>query len=155
MVSAPLVDAIVPTILVVDDDPNISDLLCRFLTRQGMKVLVASSGPQCLETVQNFPSIDAIVLDVMMPGMDGLQVSAALKQMEQTRRIPIILLTARGDEKTRVAGMNLGVSAFMTKPASGRDILAQIHAHLTPSHQTRIGQQALQSPAAPESIIKP
>ena len=137
MVSAPLVDAIVPTILVVDDDPNVSDLLCRFLTRQGMKVLVASNGPQCLETVQNSPSIDAIVLDVMMPGMDGLQVSAALKQMDHTRGIPIILLTARGDEKTRVAGMHLGVSAFMTKPASGRDLLAQIHAHLTPSHQTR------------------
>src|SRR5262249_25565392 len=149
------INAIVPTILVVDDDPNVSDLLCRFLTRQGMKVIVASTGPQCLETVQNFPNIDVIILDVMMPGMDGLQVSAALKQMEQTRRIPIILLTARGDEKTRVAGMNLGVSAFITKPASGRDILAQIHAHLTLSYQTRISQQALQPPAAPESIIKP
>ena len=153
MASVPL-DTIILTILVVDDDPNVSDLLCCFLTRQGMKVLVAPNGPQCLETVQNSPSIDAIVLDIMMPGMDGLQVSAALKQMEHTRGIPLILLTARGDEKTRVAGMNLGVSAFMTKPASGRDLLAQIHAHLSPSHQTRISQKVLQLSADPESIIK-
>ncbi|MBI3756470.1 MAG: response regulator [Deltaproteobacteria bacterium] len=154
MSSAPIVHAGVPTVLVVDDDPNLSDLLCRFLTRQGIKVLVASSGPQCLETVQNSPSIDAIVLDVMMPGMDGLQVSAALKQMEQTRGIPIILLTARGDEKTRAAGVNLGVSAFMTKPTSGRDLLAQIHAHITPSHEARRRQQALPPLAEPESTIK-
>ena len=138
MASASSINTSVPTILVVDDDPNVSDLLCRFLTRHGMKVIVASTGIQCLEIVQNFPNIDVIVLDVMMPGMDGIQVSAALKQMEQTRRIPIILLTARGDEKTRVAGTNLGVSAFIIKPASGRDILAQIHAHLTLSRQTRL-----------------
>ena len=89
-----------PAVLVVDDDPDLVDLLSRFLSRQGMKILVASNGPQCLELVQSSPPIDVIVLDIMMPGMDGLQVCAALKGMESARAIPIILLTARDDVET-------------------------------------------------------
>jgi DNA-binding response OmpR family regulator len=137
MPGASVVDSIVLTVLLVDDDPDLCELLSRFLTRQGMKTLIASSGPQCLEIAENFPTIDVIVLDIMMPGMDGLEVCAVLKQRETTRGIPIILLTARGDEKTRQAGINLNVNAFLIKPVSSRNLLAHIQTHAAANRESR------------------
>ncbi len=127
-----------PAVLVVDDDPDLTDLLSRFLSRQGMKTLVASNGPQCLEIVRDYPGIDVIVLDIMMPEMDGLQVCAALKQMETARTIPIILLTARDDVSTRLAGVALGISEFIVKPASGRDLVARIHRQVAANRAARV-----------------
>lgn len=132
-----------PAVLVVDDDPDLIDLLSRFLSRQGMKTFVALSGPQCLEIVREQPHLDAIVLDIMMPGMDGLQVCSALKQMETARTIPIILLTARDDVATRLAGVELGVSEFMVKPASGRDLVACIQTQIEASRKARTMQPAI------------
>jgi len=136
-----------PSVLVVDDDPDLVDLLSRFLARQGMKTSVASSGPQCLEIMQTAPAIDVIVLDIMMPGMDGLQVCAALKKMENARAIPIILLTARDDVTTRLAGVELGVSEFIVKPASGRDLVARIQTQVEASRKARAMEQSLDSSA--------
>lgn len=119
-------DKAAPAVLVVDDDPDLVDVLSRFLSRQGMKIFVASNGPQCLEIVQCASPIDVIVLDIMMPGMDGLQVCAALKEIESAQAIPVILLTARDDIETRLAGAELGVSEFIVKPASGRELVARI-----------------------------
>ncbi|MGE0684128.1 MAG: PleD family two-component system response regulator [Candidatus Binatia bacterium] len=144
-----------PAVLVVDDDPDLVDLLSRFLSRQGMKILVASNGPQCLEIVQSSPSIDVIVLDIMMPGMDGLQVCAALKEIESARTIPIILLTARDDVETRIAGVELGVSEFIIKPASGRDLVARIQTQVEASRKARIMEQTPNSSPALESTTKP
>ena len=121
---------IAPIVLVVDDDPDLTDLLSRFLSRQGIKTLVALSGTQCLETVERRPDIDVIVLDVMMPGMDGLQVCATLRQMKGASTIPIILLTARDDASTRLAGVELGVSDFVVKPTSGYHLVARIQAQV-------------------------
>jgi DNA-binding response OmpR family regulator len=126
-----------PAVLVVDDDPDLTDLLSRFLSRQGMRTLVASNGLQCLEIVRDYPSIDVIVLDIMMPEMDGLQVCAALKQMETARTIPIILLTARDDVSTRLAGVALGISDFIVKPANGRDLVARIHRQVEANRTAR------------------
>lgn len=133
-----------PAVLVVDDDPDLIDLLSRFLSRQGMKTFVALSGPQCLEIVREQPHLDAIVLDIMMPGMDGLQVCSALKQMETARTIPIILLTARDDVATRLAGVELGVSEFIVKPASGRDLVARIQTQVEASRKARAMEQAME-----------
>jgi DNA-binding response OmpR family regulator len=144
-----------PAVLVVDDDPDLVDLLSRFLSRQGMKTLIASSGLQCLEIVRAQPQIDAIVLDIMMPGMDGLQVCAALKQMETTRTIPIILLTARDDVATRLAGVELGVSEFIVKPASGRDLVARIQTQVEASRKARDMEKAFSAPAAVPPTSKP
>lgn len=144
-----------PAVLVVDDDPDLIDLLSRFLSRQGMKTFVASSGPQCLDIVRDSPSIDVIVLDIMMPGMDGLQVCAALKQIETARTIPVILLTARDDVATRLAGVELGVSEFIVKPASGRDLIARIQTQVEASRKARDMEKALPLPPLSESSTKP
>ncbi len=150
MPDAPIIDPIILTVLLVDDDPDLCDLLSRFLTRQGMRTLTASSGPQCLEIAQNLPIINVIVLDVMMPGMDGLEVCATLKQREATRDIPIIFLTARGDEKTQQAAMRLGVSSFLVKPVSSRNLLAHIQAQAAANRQTSTDQQVCPLPSASE-----
>jgi DNA-binding response OmpR family regulator len=142
---------VAPAVLVVDDDPDLVDLLSRFLSRQGMKILVASNGPQCLEIVQGSPPIDVIVLDIMMPGMDGLQVCAALKEIESARAIPIILLTARDDVEIRIAGVELGVSEFIVKPASGRDLVARIQTQVEASRKARAMEHTLQ----PSTTLKP
>jgi DNA-binding response OmpR family regulator len=144
-----------PAVLVVDDDPDLVDLLGRFLSRQGMKILVASNGPQCLEIVQSSPPIDIIVLDIMMPGMDGLQVCAALKETENARAIPIILLTARDDVETRIAGVELGVSEFIVKPVSGRDLVARIRTQIEASRKARAMEQTLKPSNVLETVTKP
>jgi DNA-binding response OmpR family regulator len=144
-----------PAVLVVDDDPDLIDLLSRFLSRQGMKTFVASSGLQCLDIVREQPHLDAIVLDIMMPGMDGLQVCTALRQMETARTIPIILLTARDDVATRLAGLELGVSEFIVKPASGRDLVARIQTQVEASRKARAMEQALALGSSAESTAKP
>ncbi|MBI3301547.1 MAG: response regulator [Deltaproteobacteria bacterium] len=103
-----------PRILVVDDNPDTVDLVSRYLSWQGMVAVPAYSGQQCLEQVRQ-GAVDVIVLDVMMPGMDGLEVCAALQQMASARATSIILLTACDDRETRLAGIKLGVSDFLRK----------------------------------------
>ena len=144
-----------PSVLVVDDDPDLVDLLSRFLSRQGMKTLVASSGPQCLKIMQSAPAIDVIILDIMMPGMDGLQVCAALKKMESARSIPVILLTARDDVTTRLAGVELGVSEFIVKPANGRDLVSRIKTQVEANRKAQAMEQSLDSPSASKPVSKP
>ena len=143
-------DAATPAVLVVDDDPDLVDLLSRFLSRQGMKTFVATSGRQCLEIVQDVQFIDVIVLDIMMPGMDGLQVCDALKKIECARTIPIILLTARDDTETRLAGLALGISEFIVKPASGRELVIRIQTQVEASRKARARAQALIPSLGPE-----
>jgi DNA-binding response OmpR family regulator len=123
------------TVLVVDDDPAIVELMGQFLTRQGLVVISAYDGQQCLEMVRQ-GHIDAIILDIMMPDMNGLTVCAALRKMTSTQSVPIIFLTAYDDPEIRLAGAELGGNAFLVKPIRGQDLLACLHSHLTGScHQ--------------------
>jgi DNA-binding response OmpR family regulator len=121
-------------ILAVDDDPDALFILDRLLCRQGYRVRTANGGRAALAALEE-DLVDVIVLDVMMPDLDGLQVCGALRQNERTRGIPIILLTASADTETRLAAMALGVSEFVTKPLNSRDLLARIRAQL---HQRRL-----------------
>jgi two-component system cell cycle response regulator len=116
-------------VLVVDDDPDAVEILTRLLAMQKFSTVPARSGLQCLEIVRNQP-IDVILLDVNMPGMDGLTVCAELARDERTRSIPIILVTARDDYETRVAGMKLGVSEFLAKPVSKAELFARVRGQL-------------------------
>ena len=118
-----------PTVLVVDDDPGQVDLLTRFLTQQGISVLSAYDGQQCLEKIQT-ASVDTIILDVLMPRMTGLEVCRVLRDKVATRKIPIIILTATDDPETRQAGQRLGVEEFLIKPVSGKQLLVYIQAHI-------------------------
>jgi DNA-binding response OmpR family regulator len=138
-----------PVVLVVDDDPDLVDLLSRFLSRHGMVALPAYSGQQCLERVDQSPTIDVIVLDVMMPEMDGLEVCTILRQSERSRTIPIILLTARDDLETRLAGVRLGVSDFVVKPASGQDLVSRIRTLVDARRKGQQMEDALASTAPP------
>ena len=116
-----------PTILVVDDNKNILEFLLLLLSKHGLSVLGASSGSECLEIVTS-QAIDLIILDVMMPEMDGLEVCRQLKKVNGL--IPVILLTARDDMKTRAAAMDLGVSEFVAKPVNNQDLLNRIRLQL-------------------------
>jgi DNA-binding response OmpR family regulator len=116
-----------PTILVVDDDSASGDIVSRLLVREGYATRVVTCGVDCLRILRA-ERIDLVLLDVMMPGMDGLQVCAALHA--EHSRVPIILLTAKDDTTTRAEGMHLGVTEFLTKPINRADLLARVRAQL-------------------------
>lgn len=122
------------TILAVDDDPDALFILDRLLCRQGYRVRTAGGGKAALAALEE-QNVDVIVLDVMMPDLDGLQVCRALRQNERTRSIPVILLTASAHTETRIAAMEVGVTEFVTKPLNSRDLLARIRAQL---HQRKL-----------------
>jgi DNA-binding response OmpR family regulator len=115
------------TVLVVDDNKEVVDILSRLLSRHKLTALGAYSGPECLEIVRSH-SVDVVILDVMMPGMDGLEVCEELKRLSPS--LPVILLTAKDDMATRAAGMALGVSEFVVKPINNRDLLARIQTQI-------------------------
>jgi CheY-like chemotaxis protein len=118
------------TILVVDDNKDTVDILTRLLVRHGMSVLQAYNGPECLETVRSH-TIDVLLLDVMMPGMDGLAVCAELKRVSPALPTQVILVTAKDDMTTRAAAMALGVSEFVVKPVNHADLLVRIQTQLS------------------------
>ena len=111
------------TVLVVDDNRDVVDILAHLLSRHGLIALGAYSGRECLEIVRSRP-VDVVTLDVMMPEMDGLEVCGELKRLSPS--LPIILLTAKDDMATRAAAMALGVSEFVVKPINNRDLIARI-----------------------------
>jgi len=118
-----------PVILVVDDNPDALDIAARLLEREGYRTHRASSGPACIEIVRTEP-VDLVLLDVMMPGMDGFEVCTALRDLEAGKRLPIIMLTARDDVDTRLEGIHHGVSEFLTKPINRHELFARVRAQL-------------------------
>ena len=103
------------TILVVDDEPDVAELLSLILKADGYNVLVAGDGQEALEKARK-GSPDLILLDVMLPKMDGYRVARMLKFDENFRHIPIIMLTAKIQEKDKKTGLEMGVDDYMTKP---------------------------------------
>jgi DNA-binding response OmpR family regulator len=116
-------------ILIVDDDPNTLEILRRWLQREGYTTVSADNGRSCLDELGKEP-VDVIVLDVMMPGMDGLQVCEHLRENAAWRSIPVMLLTAKDDIETRSRGMVLGVSEYLTKPVNKLELFARLQAQL-------------------------
>ena len=116
-------------ILIVDDDPHTLEILSRWLARETYQTVRADSGITCLERLAE-NRIDVIVLDVMMPDMDGLQVCERLRAHPDWRSIPVILLTAKDDIETRARGMTLGVSEYLTKPVNKVELLTRLKAQV-------------------------
>jgi len=116
-------------IMVVDDDPDTVTILTRYLQREGFGTLEALSGPQCLKLVGEH-HVDVILLDLMMPEMDGFEVVRALKNNPATAEIPIIMITARDDIESRSEGMRVGVSDFLAKPVFRKQLANRIKAQL-------------------------
>jgi len=117
------------SILIVEDDPDISDLIAHYLQRAGHEVMRLTSGSEVMPRVRTAPP-DLVILDLMLPGMDGLLVCQAMRANTATAAIPIIMLTARGDEADRIAGLELGADDYVTKPFSAKELVARVAARL-------------------------
>ena len=120
-------------VLVVDDEENIRMLVKFNLEKAGYEVLEASDGNKAIETAVN-STPDIVILDLMLPGIDGLEVCRNLKRHPRTAALPIIMLTAKSDEIDRVIGLELGADDYMTKPFSQRELVARIKAVLRRSN---------------------
>lgn len=112
-------------ILVVEDDKNISKLLKYNLEKDGYDCSIAISGEEALDKLKKRP-VDLIILDIMLPEMDGFEVTRVIKQDERLRTIPIIMLTAKGEEVDRIVGFELGADDYVVKPFSPRELLLRV-----------------------------
>jgi len=116
-------------VLIVEDEPDIRDLVVHHLKREGYQVSAAASGEEALRQVQAAPP-DLVLLDLMMPAMDGLEVCRRLRQDPATAMLPIVMLTAKGDEVDRVLGLEIGADDYIVKPFSPKELLARVRALL-------------------------
>jgi DNA-binding response OmpR family regulator len=117
------------TVLLVEDERDIADLVRYHVEKAGMRVVHAADGGTALRLARaELP--DVVILDLMLPGLDGLEVCRQLRREAATRRLPIIMLTARGEEVDRVVGLELGADDYVVKPFSPRELIARIRAVL-------------------------
>ena len=114
-------------ILVVDDEARMRKLVADFLAKEGFEVLEAEDGEKAMDLFYADKDIALVILDVMMPKMDGWQV---LREMRESSQVPVIMLTARSDEKDELRGFDLGVDEYVTKPFSPRTLVARVEAIL-------------------------
>ena len=124
-------------ILVVDDEEDILELVRFNLAREGYDIMCAASGEEALKIVHTVP-LDLIVLDLMLPGMDGLAVMKRIKADSEKNQIPVIMLTAKGEESDIVIGLELGADDYVTKPFSPKVLIARIRALF---RRRRVGQE--------------
>jgi phosphate regulon transcriptional regulator PhoB len=132
------------TVLLVEDERDIADLVRYHVEKAGMRFLHASDGGTALRLVRTeLP--DVALLDLMLPGLDGLEVCRQLRREAATRRLPIIMLTARGEEVDRVVGLELGADDYVVKPFSPRELLARIRAVLrrVDGHEPKSAERAV------------
>jgi DNA-binding response OmpR family regulator len=115
-----------PTLLVIDDDQELCAMLVEYLGPEGFGILTAATGPAGLEQLARAP-VDLVVLDVMLPELSGFEV---LRRIRAASRVPVIMLTARGEEVDRVVGLELGADDYLAKPFSPRELVARIRAVL-------------------------
>ncbi len=113
--------------LVVEDDPDIVELLVHYLTSDGWTVATVGDGREALARVQT-DAFDLVLLDLQLPGMDGLALCTEIRRQPATRRIPIVMLTARGDETDRIVGLEVGADDYIVKPFSPKELLARLRA---------------------------
>jgi phosphate regulon transcriptional regulator PhoB len=117
------------TVLVVDDERDIVELVRYHLEKEGFRCLMAADGPGALRLAREARP-DVLVLDRMLPGLDGLEITRQLRRDAATARLPIIMLTARADEVDRVVGLEVGADDYVVKPFSPRELVARVRALL-------------------------
>jgi two-component system alkaline phosphatase synthesis response regulator PhoP len=113
--------------LVVEDDPDIVELIDHYLRAEGFEVESLGDGRQALERLR-VGSHDVVILDLQLPGLDGLSLCAELRRDKRTRSLPVIMLTARGDEADRVVGLEVGADDYVVKPFSPKELVARVRA---------------------------
>jgi DNA-binding response OmpR family regulator len=114
-------------VLVVEDDPDIVELITHYLQDEDFAVETSGDGREALERLQTSP-FDLLILDLQLPGMDGLSLCAALRREPRTESLPIIMLTARGDESDRIVGLEVGADDYVVKPFSPKELVARARA---------------------------
>ena len=135
------------TVLVVDDEPIVRDVVARYLRRDGFTALEAEDGDEARRLIESGEP-ELVVLDVMLPGVDGLELCRWIRGRS---KLPVILLTARGEEADRIVGLELGADDYVTKPFSPRELIARVRAVLrragsdseTPAERLAFGDVAL------------
>jgi len=139
-----------PLIMIVDDDPNIAQLINLYLTKDGFDTVIYGRGDEALEAFrQNPPAL--MILDIMLPGMDGLAVCREVRKISQ---IPIIMLTAKDETFDKVLGLELGADDYVTKPFEGKELLARIKAVLRRSAPAGESRDTLSFPGLTISLEK-
>ncbi|MGE0865896.1 MAG: response regulator transcription factor [Vicinamibacterales bacterium] len=121
-------------ILVAEDDPDIGGLLEHYLQKAGFVATLVTSGRDVMPQIKR-ESPDLVVLDLMLPGLDGLQVCRAIRADAHTAAIPIIMLTAKAEESDRIVGLELGADDYITKPFSPNEVVARVRALLRRAHR--------------------
>lgn len=122
-------------VLIVDDEANIVVSLEFLMEQAGYDVAVARSGDEALEKIEQFHP-DLVLLDVMLPGVNGFDILQRVRQQSEHQHMAIIMLTAKGREVEITKGLALGADAYITKPFSTRDLLAEVRRHLDANHET-------------------
>jgi len=117
------------SVLVVDDEPTIGDVVSRYLQRAGYTTRLAADGPSAVSAAAT-ERPDLVVLDLMLPGIDGLEVMRRIREQDRRSRTPIILLTAKGEESDRIIGLRLGADDYVVKPFSPAELVARVDAVL-------------------------
>ena len=146
------------SVLVVDDEPTIGEVVCRYLDRAGYETRVALDGPSALAKV-NERSPDLVVLDLMLPGIGGLDVMRRIRDRERDRTA-IILLTAKGDETDKIMGLRLGADDYVAKPFSPAELVARVDAVLrrletAPTHEPPLEFDGVRiDPAARRATVR-
>ncbi len=145
----------VKTVLVVDDEPIVREVVVRYLEREGFRTLEAADGERARQLVER-ESPHLVVLDLMLPGMDGL---ALCRWIRSRSELPVIMLTARGEEADRIVGLELGADDYVTKPFSPRELAARVRTVLrrsTPAAPDgeRLGFDGLAIEAATREVTK-
>ncbi len=123
------------TLLIVEDERDLLSTLEYNLQREGFETRAASTGEQALKLAELEPRPDLVLLDVMLPDISGTEVCRRLKQNEALRRIPVVMLTARGEEIDRVVGFEVGADDYVVKPFSVRELMLRVRAILRRSNQ--------------------
>lgn len=140
MVSSPLMSD--PRIFVVEDEPDIADVLRYNLEREGFKVQVYTRGDTALEAIRaEMPNL--LLLDLQLPGLSGLELTRLLKREASFARLPVVMLTARGDEVDRIVGFELGADDYISKPFSPREVVLRVKAVLRRAKATAGKHEAL------------
>jgi CheY-like chemotaxis protein len=140
------------TILVVDDLPANRELMVRRLERSGYQVLSAASGPEALETVRR-GGVDLVLLDIMMPGMTGLDVLRTLRATRSRAALPVVMVTAKTDSEDVIEALSLGANDYVTKPVDYPVALARIETHLSTKQALRIEAAAAVEPRSPAQAL--
>ena len=118
-----------PLVLVIDDDATVRDLVFRSLTKEGFQVVAAVGGEQGLELARKFkPAV--ITLDVMMPGMDGIELCRVVRERADTQNTPVLILSARGDAESIMRGIEAGANDYLPKPILHHDLVAKVRVML-------------------------